>query len=172
MSGIRAIPWTFGWTQMRLMLPVWLGLGTALASILERPAGLDTLRDMAQRWPFFDDLLAKVEMVMAKADLEIAGLYVSHLGGDRALFSTLCEEFERTRRALLQIRDRGALLADPKLGAILELRAPILDALSLFQVHLLRTKRACDADDPRLAQIDAVLGGTLSGIAQGLRNTG
>ncbi len=172
MSGIRAIPWTFGWTQMRLMLPVWLGLGTALESILERPGGVETLREMAERWPFFDDLLAKVEMVMAKADLEIAGLYVSHLGGDPALFSTLCEEFERTRRGLLKVRGRGALVADPTLTAVLELRAPVLDALTLFQVHLLQTKRACGADDPRLARIDAVLGSTLSGIAQGLRNTG
>ncbi|MEX1363389.1 MAG: phosphoenolpyruvate carboxylase, partial [Nannocystaceae bacterium] len=172
MAGIRAIPWTFGWTQMRLMLPVWLGLGSALQTVLQRDGGEQTLREMATLWPFFDDLLAKVEMVMAKADLDIAGLYVSHLGGDAALFDTLVEEFERTRTSLLRIRGRARLLADDRLAMMLAVRDPIIDALSLFQLHLLHTKRGCSKDDPRLPQLDAALGTTLSGVAQGLRNTG
>src|SRR5690606_22604721 len=73
MSGIRAIPWVFGWTQTRLMLPGWLGAGTALDAAID--AGeLEVLRQMAASWPFFDDLLGKLEMVCAKSDLEIARL--------------------------------------------------------------------------------------------------
>src|SRR5207247_9341765 len=82
MAGIRAIPWVFGWTQTRLMLPGWLGVGTALDAVAAEPGGLDVLRRMAQAWPFFDDLLGKVEVVCAKADLAIARLYVRELGGD------------------------------------------------------------------------------------------
>ena len=66
MQGIRAIPWVFGWMQMRLMLPAWLGTGSGLAVVLEEPGGLDLLQDMAARWPFFDDVLRKVEMVAAR----------------------------------------------------------------------------------------------------------
>src|SRR5438874_7819474 len=81
MEGIRAIPWVFGWTQTRLMLPGWLGVGPALEAVAGEPGGLAVLRRMAQAWPFFDDLLAKVEMVCAKADLAIARMYVRELGG-------------------------------------------------------------------------------------------
>ena len=66
LADLRAIPWVFGWTQMRLMLPGWLGVGTALQAELKRPGGLQRLKRMASVWPFFDDLLGKVEMVCAK----------------------------------------------------------------------------------------------------------
>ncbi|PYP80409.1 MAG: hypothetical protein DMD35_04695 [Gemmatimonadetes bacterium] len=75
-GGIRAIPWGFGWTQIRLMLTGWLGAGTALAQATSTPEGLDRLRRMVKQWPFFDDLLGKIEMVCAKTDLEIARAYV------------------------------------------------------------------------------------------------
>ena len=97
-AGIRAIPWGFGWTQIRLMLPGWLGAGTALSHYTCTPDGLDVMRRMARRWPFFDDLLGKIEMVCAKADLEIARAYVRNLGGDTALLSWLEDEFESTVR--------------------------------------------------------------------------
>jgi len=99
MEGIRAIPWVFGWTQTRLMLPGWLGVGTALEAVESEPGGLAVLRRMARAWPFFDDLLAKVEMVCAKADLAIARMYVQELGGDLALFDHLETEFRRTIHA-------------------------------------------------------------------------
>ncbi len=172
MAGIRAIPWTFGWTQIRLMLPVWLGLGSALESACAEPGGLETLREMTRTWPFFDDLLAKVEMIMAKSDLEIARLYVESLEGDVALFEELRAEFDRTRAALLTIRQRDALLGDEHLTKLLALRDPMIDALSVLQVHLLATKRGLSEDDPRYAAVSAALGTTLSGVAQGLRNTG
>lgn len=172
MAGIRAIPWTFGWTQIRLMLPVWLGLGTALETACAQPGGLATLQEMTRTWPFFDDLLAKVEMIMAKADLEIARLYVEELGGDIELFEDLQAEFDRTCRALLQIRQRNVLLDDERLAMMLAIRDPSIDALSLFQVHLLATKRTIAEHDPRYPAVSAALGTTLSGVAQGLRNTG
>ncbi|HVS15883.1 MAG TPA: phosphoenolpyruvate carboxylase [Thermoanaerobaculia bacterium] len=173
MRGIRAIPWTFGWTQMRLMLSSWLGVGSALEAIAERPAGLATLRKMAAVWPFFDDLLGKIEMVCAKADLEIARLYVEALGGDIALFRRLAEELARTVRALLTIRHTDHLLDDqPVLQASIQLRNTYVDPLSLLQVALLRRKRELDEEHPDLDRLDAILGTVTNGLAQGMRNTG
>jgi phosphoenolpyruvate carboxylase len=172
-GGIRAIPWGFGWTQIRLMLTGWLGAGTALHAALAEPGGEERLRGMAAKWPFFDDLLGKIEMVCAKTDLEIARLYVRELGGDAPLLATLEEEFTRTVDALLRIRGREHLLSEiPVLQSAIGLRNPYVDPLSLLQVALLKRKRALPADSPELAPIDAVLATTLSGIAQGLRNTG
>jgi phosphoenolpyruvate carboxylase len=174
MRGIRAIPWTFGWTQMRLMLPSWLGVGSALEAIAARPSGLAALRQMAAVWPFFDDLLGKIEMVCAKADLDVARLYVETLsGGHRALFDRLVEEHVRTVRALRSIRQSDYLLDDqPVLQASIQLRNPYVDPLSLLQVALLRRKRELDEDDPELERIDAILGTVTNGLAQGMRNTG
>ena len=167
-GGIRAIPWVFGWTQIRLMLPGWLGAGTALGSVCSTPGGLDMLRRMARGWPFFDDLLGKIEMVCAKADLEIARLYVEQLGGDTALFGRLEREFDDTVRAVLRIRGRRILLREtPVLQSAIALRNPYVDPLSLIQIALLKRKRMAGG-----AEVDAVLATTLSGIAQGLRNTG
>ena len=173
-TGIRAIPWGFGWTQIRLMLTGWLGAGTALSEAIATPQGLDTLRRMAQRWPFFDDLLGKIEMVCAKTDLEIARAYVRQLGGDVNLLAQLEEEFGRTVEALLRVRDSEYLLRDtPVLQSAIALRNPYVDPLSLLQIALLRRKRALpEGDVEGRARVDAVLATTLSGIAQGLRNTG
>ena len=170
MAGIRAIPWSFGWTQIRLMLPAWLGAGTALAEILAEPGGEELLRRMAGAWPFFDDLIGKIEMVCAKADLEIARLYVERLGGDLKLLEELTAEFERAVRAIRRIRDQDHLLADqPVLQASIGLRNTYVDPLSLLQIRLLVQKRSEDSADPDL---DVALGTTLNGVAQGLRNTG
>jgi len=172
-TGIRAIPWGFGWTQIRLMLTGWLGAGTALAHYASTPEGLDVLRRMAERWPFFDDLLGKIEMVCAKTDLEIARAYVRNLGGDLALLSRLEREFDSTVEAVLRIRDSATLLRDnPVLQSAIALRNPYVDPLSLLQIVLLRRKREPRADEQTRAALDAVLATTLSGIAQGLRNTG
>ena len=173
MAGIRAIPWVFGWTQIRLMLPGWLGVGTALSEALEEPGGRQTLRRMAEAWPFFDDLLGKVEMVCAKADLDVARSYVSELGGDKALASELDREFQRTVAAVLDIRGRDHLLTDqPLLQTQITLRNPYLDPLSLLEISLLKRKRALEPGDDDAALIDQILGTTLNGVAQGLRNTG
>ena len=127
---------------------------------------------MAKVWPFFDDFLGKVEMVCAKADLEIARAYVTHLGGDVRLLDRLAEEFRRTVGAVLTIRDAPDLLMDNDvLRASIALRNPYVDPLSLLQISLLRRKRAVGegAGDPEL---DNAIGTTLNGVAQGLRNTG
>ena len=172
-EGIRAIPWAFGWTQIRLMLTGWLGAGTALSHYTATPEGLDVLRRMAERWPFFDDLLSKIEMVCAKADLTIARAYVEHLGGDRSLLEKLEAEYQRTVSSILSIRQSDALLRDnPVLQTAIALRNPYVDPLSTLQIVLLRRKRALAEDDAMRAGVDAALATTLSGIAQGLRNTG
>jgi phosphoenolpyruvate carboxylase len=166
---IRAIPWVFGWTQTRLMLPGWLGVGTALEAVVAEPGGLALLQRMARAWPFFDDLLSKVEMVCAKADLAIARMYVRELGGDLALFERLEDEFRRTVAALLRIRESDYLMRDnPMLQTAIGLRNPYVDPLSLLQVALLGRSRDSAPDDA----VSAGLAATLNGIAQGLRNTG
>jgi phosphoenolpyruvate carboxylase len=181
-DGIRAIPWVFGWTQMRLMLPAWLGAGTALGPYVATDAGLDLLQRMARRWPFFDDLLSKIEMVCAKADMEIARLYVEQLGGDVRLFERLESEYDATVSAILRIRESKALMRDtPVIQSAITLRNPYVDPLSLIQLSLLRRRMAGDEDEhgagepvstPAGHSVDSVLSTTLSGIAQGLRNTG
>ncbi len=173
-EGIRAIPWGFGWTQIRLMLTGWLGVGTALREEIIPRQGLARLQKMAHVWPFVDDLLAKVEMVCAKTDIDIARTYVGHLGGDMKLFETLVAEFERAVDALLVIRGHRDLLDDtPVLQSAIALRNPYVDPLSLLQVSLLRRKRSSGAVDEKTREkIDDALATTLSGVAQGLRNTG
>jgi phosphoenolpyruvate carboxylase len=172
-DGIRAIPWAFGWTQIRLMLTGWLGVGTALAEASATPEGMHDLRQMAQHWPFFDDFLAKVEMVCAKTDLAIARLYVETLGGDVSLLASLEEEFRRTVSSVLRIRGGDQLISDvPVLQAAIELRNPYVDPLSLLQVALMKRKRTAEAAGEEHRAVDEALSTTLSGIAQGLRNTG
>jgi phosphoenolpyruvate carboxylase len=173
MDSIRAIPWMFGWTQIRLMLPAWLGVGTALERATAEPSTLELLRRMAKAWPFFDDFLGKVEMVCAKTDLEIARAYVTHLGGDVRLLDRLAEEFRRTVHAVLTIRDAPELLMDNDvLRTSIALRNPYVDPLSLLQISLLRRKRALPEGDPAAEKLDDAIGTTLNGVAQGLRNTG
>jgi phosphoenolpyruvate carboxylase len=172
-ATIRAIPWVFGWTQTRLMLPAWLGVGTALDAVAARPGGLAVLQRMARAWPFFDDLLGKVEMVCAKADLAIARMYVRELGGNLALFDRLGDEFRRTVAALLRIRESDYLMRDnPMLQTAIGLRNPYVDPLSLLQIALLRRSRDTAPGDPVMEAVTAGLASTLNGIAQGLRNTG
>jgi phosphoenolpyruvate carboxylase len=173
-EGIRAIPWGFGWTQIRLMLTGWLGVGTSLAEESATAEGLARLQRMAKKWPFFDDLLGKIDMVCAKTDTEIARAYVTHLGGEEQLLGSLVNEFDSTVAALLKIRGHAQLLDDnPVLQDAIALRNPYVDPLSLLQISLLRRKRGeSEAAAAEKEQIDDAIATTLSGIAQGLRNTG
>jgi phosphoenolpyruvate carboxylase len=176
MEGIRAIPWSFGWTQNRLMLPAWLGVGTALTEVAATPNGLAVLRRMARLWPFFDDLLGNVEMVCAKADLDIARAYARELDpAQLGLLESLEEEFKRSVSAVLRIRETDELLTGNQvLQAAIALRNPYVDPLSLLQIALLKRKRAGTdkAASAELERLNEALGTTLNGVAQGLRNTG
>lgn len=174
MKGIRAIPWIFGWTQIRLNVPTWLGVGTALSKVSSESGGLDVLRRMAREWCFFDDLLGKIEMVCAKTDLSIARMYIDHLSEkDIPLLVELEAEFQRTVDTIRNIRQSEYMLMDqPLLQTDIAHRDAYLDPLSLLQVSLLRRKRTTKEDDPNRALIEDVLGTTLNGVAQGLRNTG
>ena len=173
-TGIRAIPWVFGWTQNRLMLPGWLGVGTALEEISREPGGLERLKRMSEVWPFFGDLLARIDMVCAKADIEISRAYVARLGGDTELLETLIEEFDRTVSMILRVRGTSELLSDNDvLSAAITLRNPYVDALSVLQISQLARKRALASEGSEdQTEVESILATTVSGIAQGLRNTG
>jgi phosphoenolpyruvate carboxylase len=171
-GDLRAIPWVFSWTQSRIVLPAWLGLGTALRGARERH-GLDVLRQMAREWPFFTSVLSNAEMGCAKADLGIAERYVAlsdHPARDR-IWAVLREEFELTVAELVAIGGGERLLdSEPVLQASIDRRNPAVDPLSFIQVELLRRLSQGRAEEAvelhRISQL------TINGIASGLRNTG
>jgi phosphoenolpyruvate carboxylase len=171
-ENLRAIPWVFGWTQSRLLVPAWFGVGTAFAAFAQKAGGADLLRAMMAEFPLFIDVVRNVEMALAKADLGIASLYAS-LVPDTALrervFAMLQAEFERTREAVLAVTGQKDLLqSNPVLARSILLRNPYVDPMSLIQVDLLRRKRAGEDTD----EVNRAIAGTISGIAAGLRNTG
>jgi len=172
-DDLRAIPWVFSWTQARIVLPAWLGLGTALRHARERH-GLEVLRRMAAEWPFFTSVLSNAEMGCAKADLGIARRYVAmwdDIAARERIWGELEQELVRTIEELLLIGGGGRLLdAEPVLQASIDRRNPFVDPLSFIQVELLRRLR----EDPDAAPEDLrrVSRLTINGIASGLRNTG
>jgi phosphoenolpyruvate carboxylase len=171
-ENLRAIPWVFGWTQSRLLVPAWFGVGTAFAAFANKPGGTNLLREMMGEFPLFTDVVRNVEMALAKADLGIASLYAS-LVPDAALrnrvFGLLKAEFECTRDAVLAVTGQRELLeSNPVLARSILLRNPYVDPMSLIQVDLLRRKRAGEDTD----EVNRAIAGTISGIAAGLRNTG
>lgn len=171
-ESLRAIPWIFAWTQNRLILPAWLGVGTALRKALDQGQG-ELLMAMRSDWPFFATTLNLVEMVLAKADPDIAACYDAELVPPelRPVGETLRQRFAATRRAVLDLIGHEEPLEDnPALRRSIKVRNPYADALNLMQVELLGAVRAQGADvDPRLH--DALLV-TIAGIAAGMRNTG
>jgi phosphoenolpyruvate carboxylase len=169
-EDLRAIPWVFAWTQCRAVLPGWYGVGSGLVAAIEAH-GLDAVRRAAREWPFLAMLVADVEMVLAKSDLDIASHYAV-LAGDvgARLFPVLREEHERSVAAVLEIGEARELLErDPTLQRSIRLRNPYVDPLSFVQVELLRRWREGGRADPEL---ERVLVQTVRGIARGLRNTG
>jgi phosphoenolpyruvate carboxylase len=172
LSDLRAIPWVFGWTQSRQLVPAWFAVGHALESYLQKPGGLDVLATMAREFPLFIDLIRNVEMALAKSDFGIAQLYASLVtdGGIRdRVFSKLEAEFHRARQSILAITGQSELLENNQvLARSIRLRNPYVDPISLIQVDLLRRKRAGDNSDA----INRALSATINGISAGLRNTG
>jgi phosphoenolpyruvate carboxylase len=175
-EDLRAIPWVFSWTQSRIVLPAWLGLGTALRHARERH-GLELLRRMAAEWPFFTSVLSNAEMGCAKADLGIARRYVE-LWDDTAarerIWVPLEAELERTIEELVLIGGGERLLdAEPVLQASIDRRNPFVDPLSFIQVELMRRLRAgWEGSGTASEQLGRVSLLTINGIASGLRNTG
>ena len=172
LGNLRAIPWVFGWTQSRLLLPGWFGVGHALEQYARKPGEAALLGNMMREFPLFIDLIRNVEMALAKADPGIARLY-SELAPDAALrnrvFSKIEAEFKRTHDAVLMVTGQSELLeANPVLARSIRLRNPYVDPISLIQVDLLRRKRAGEDN----AAINRAISGTINGISAGLRNTG
>jgi phosphoenolpyruvate carboxylase len=174
-ESLRAIPWVFAWTQTRLMLPAWLGVGAALQAEMADPAGVDELREMVERWPFFSSTLDLIEMVLSKALPDIAAWYDALLGPEALapLGEDLRSRFARTCERLLTLRGRSVLLEEqPVLRRSIEVRNPYVDPLNLLQAELLRRLRALSAEDPAVEAVRAALLVTVNGIAAGMRNTG
>jgi phosphoenolpyruvate carboxylase len=178
-EDLRAIPWVFSWTQARIVLPAWLGLGTALRHARERH-GLELLRRMAAEWPFFTSVLSNAEMGCAKADLGIARRYVD-LWDDAAardrIWVPLEAELQRTIEELVLIGGVERLLdGEPVLQASIDRRNPFVDPLSFVQVELLRRLRGWAGSGTGSGEAAEQLGRvsllTINGIASGLRNTG
>ena len=172
LADLRAIPWVFGWTQSRQLVPAWFAVGHALDSYSQKPGGAAILATMAREFPLFIDLIRNVETALAKSDFGIAQLYaslVTDAGVRDRVFAKLEAEFHRTRRSILSITGQTELLQNNQvLARSIRLRNPYVDPISLIQVDLLRRKRAGDDSDA----INRALSATINGIAAGLRNTG
>jgi phosphoenolpyruvate carboxylase len=172
LEDLRAIPWVFGWSQCRVMLPGWYGFGTAVSQFLSEKRGTpEELRAMYRSWPFFRAMLSNLDMVLAKTDLGIAQRY-AELAEKRlrdAIFPRIAAEWEESRKQLFAVTGAGEFLADnPTLARSIRNRFAYLDALNHIQVGLLRRYRAGDTV-PRTVRAVHL---TINGIAAGLRNSG
>ncbi|WP_445256381.1 phosphoenolpyruvate carboxylase [Nocardioides aurantiacus] len=168
LDGLRAIPWVFGWTQSRQIVPGWFGVGTGLAAV---DGSEDDLREMYASWPFFRTFLDNVAMTLFKADLEIAERYVATLAPEhtRGILAVIREEYDLTcARVLAVTGDERLLEREPVLRQTLEVRENYLEPLHLLQVQLLSRLRAGE-ESPDLERALLL---TINGIAAGMRNTG
>jgi len=167
LEDLRAIPWVFAWTQARINLTGWFGLGTALAAVGDVAA----LRDAYSRWPLFTSMIDNVEMSLAKSDLRIAERYLA-LGDRDDLAALVLAEMELTRHWVQQTSGHHDILDDrPVLQRAVRLRSPYVDALSLLQLRALRAVRASGSTDPQDAPHRLLLL-AVNGVAAGLQNTG
>ncbi|HZI07755.1 MAG TPA: phosphoenolpyruvate carboxylase, partial [Archangium sp.] len=168
LESLRAIPWSFAWTQNRAILPGWYGVGSALEAYGSTPEGFARLWRMYRVWPFFRTVIDNVSMVLAKADMSIASRYAELAPeSTRPLWERIRKEYARTRRWVKHVTGEARLLEhNPQLRLGIALRNPYVDPMSFLQVELLRRKRAGEG------QCDRPLLLSLSGIAAGMRNTG
>jgi phosphoenolpyruvate carboxylase len=176
-SDLRAIPWVFAWTQSRVNLPSWYGVGTALETWMaggdpaERRAAL---REMYEVWPFFRTVLDNVQMGLAKADFAIASLYadLTDDAARQAIFVDLEDEFDRTARVVLDIAETAQLLdKEPVIQRSIKVRNPYVDPMNYIQVALLQRLRT--ETNPEAAQrLRSAILLSVNGIAAGLQNVG
>ena len=172
-SDLRAIPWVMAWSQSRVMLPGWYGTGTAIEEWIAGGEGrLDTLRELYERWPFFQTVLSNMAQVLAKSDLGLAARYaelVEDASLRRRVFDKIAAEHQRSINAHKMITGQDNLLADnPALARSVFNRFPYLEPLNHLQVELLRRYRS--GDDDELVQRGILL--TMNGLASALRNSG
>ncbi|WP_236560392.1 phosphoenolpyruvate carboxylase [Streptococcus halichoeri] len=171
-SGLRAIPWVFSWSQNRMMFPGWYGVGSAFQEFIKQDAGnLAKLQHMYQTWPFFHSLLANVDMVLSKSNMTIAYHYAQLAEKEevRTVFHTILDEWQLTKNVILAIEGQEDLLAEtPALKYSLALRLPYFNVLNYLQIELIKRLRhdELDEDYEKLIHI------TINGIATGLRNSG
>jgi phosphoenolpyruvate carboxylase len=189
LGSLRAIPWVFSWTQSRFLLPSWYGVGTALQDFLneEPEENLKLLRYFYFKWPFFKMAISKVEMTLAKVDMQIANHYVRELSRPEdterfgLLFEQIASEFNLTCDLVLSITGHKRLLdGDPELQRSVQLRNGTIVPLGFLQVSLLKRLRqhsnqaASGVVHSRYSKGELLRGAllTINGIAAGMRNTG
>jgi phosphoenolpyruvate carboxylase len=167
-EDLRAIPWVFSWSQARVMLPGWYGVGQALAGFADQAM----LKEMLEAWPFFRTSLDNLEMVLAKSDMAIAARYaelVTDEGLREPIFGRIKSAWQQTHDALLEVTGQSRLLEKkPSLDASIRLRLPYIEPLNLLQIELLKRHRAGETD-PRISEGIQL---SINAVATALRNSG
>ena len=171
-GGLRAIPWVFSWSQSRIMLPGWYGVGTAFSNFINKDKGnIEKLRKMYKEWPFFTSLLSNVDMVMSKSDMDIAKEYANLCKEEETkhVYEEILREWNLTKQVVLEISEHKEFLEDNTyLTRSLENRLQYFNTLNLIQLELIKRSREGKLPESQINTIHI----TINGVATGLRNSG